>query len=130
MTCGFDSIPDKIVKYSTENVASQIVDIINDSSETGVFPRKLKQSTVTPVYKLLDFLNQNKILVNPQNGFRKGKSTQTALFSFLKLVYKAIEDKELICGLFLDLSKVFDLISHNLLLLKLYRPNYGVRGIS
>ncbi|XP_049845285.1 uncharacterized protein LOC126298009 [Schistocerca gregaria] len=68
-----------------------------------------------------------RVLVNEQNGFRKGKSTQIALFNFLKLLYKAIGDKELVCGLFLDVSKAFDLISHKLLLPQLY--SYGVHGV-
>jgi hypothetical protein len=43
-------------------------------------------------------------------------------------VYKALDNKEVCAGLFLDLSKAFDMINHNILLQKL--DTYGIRGIA
>ena len=40
----------------------------------------------------------------------------------------AINSNELMCGLFLDLSKAFDTVNHNILLSKL--DHYGIRGPS
>jgi sarcosine oxidase/L-pipecolate oxidase len=41
---------------------------------------------------------------------------------------KTLDDKQLAFGIFLDLSKAFDVINHNLLLAKL--QSYGLTGIS
>ena len=39
----------------------------------------------------------------------------------------AIDNKQITCGIFLDFSKVFDTVNHNILLSKLYA--FGIRGI-
>ena len=62
-----------------------------------------------------------------QHGFVKGKSTTTAIFEYLEHVLKSLDDRELIIGLFLDLSKAFDCVDFEILITKLYR--YGIRGL-
>ena len=48
-----------------------------------------------------------------QHGFLKGKFTNTAIVNFLKDVYNSMDNKEISIGLFLDLSKAFDLVDNN-----------------
>ena len=46
----------------------------------------------------------------------------------LESIQKALEDGYFACGIFIDLEKAFDSVSHDILLEKLNR--YGIRGIS
>ncbi len=74
------------------------------------------------------FLRKNKAFSDSQHGFRKSKSTETAIFSFLKDVASLIDRNEVPIGIFLDLSKAFHVIDHKILLSKL--PSCGIRGIA
>ena len=47
--------------------------------------------------------------------------------SFIDNVVKALDNKEILISLFLDLSKAFDCLDHSQLLCKL--EYYGIRGI-
>jgi hypothetical protein len=68
------------------------------------------------------------LISNAQNAFRKNKSTYTAIQTFIGEVQNILDNKQLAFGIFLDLSKAFDVIDHDLLLVKL--ELYGLRGIS
>ena len=45
-----DGIPAKIVKHSRSVFAAQLTDSINLSVDSGVFPDRLKQAQVSPIY--------------------------------------------------------------------------------
>lgn len=78
--------------------------------------------------RLINFLETFNFLNNNQNGFRKKKSTNTAILQCLEFIYEALNDHEHVLGLFYDLSRAFDTIDHNLLIQKLF--NIGVRGVA
>ena len=77
--------------------------------------------------RTIKFLNKFHILTNQQFGFRSKHSTIHALLDFIDKVSNAIDDSKHTLGVFLDLSKAFDTIDHQILLYKL--SNYGIRGI-
>ena len=56
------------------------------------------------------------------------KSTKTDSQTFLESVQEALDRQLHVVGLFLDLSKAYDVINHNILLDKL--DSYGIRGSS
>lgn len=78
--------------------------------------------------RLCSFIEKYNILTKSQHGFRKNRSTDTATFEFLDYIMEAIDNKCIVAGIVLDLSKAFDLISHEVLLRKL--DHYGIRGIA
>ena len=73
------------------------------------------------------FLEKNDILCKYQFGFRKGYSTEQSILEITDSLNSAIDNKQITCGLFLDFSKAFDTVNHNILLSKLH--TYGIRGI-
>ena len=79
------------------------------------------------VYKrTLRFLLNCQIFTNSQFGFREKHNTTHALLSFIDKVAHAIDDASHTIGVFLDFSKAFDTIDHEILLYKL--SHYGIRG--
>jgi len=76
--------------------------------------------------RITSFLYENKTLSEAQNGFRKGKSIDTAVQSYTERVQKALDKRVHTIGIFIDLSKAYDVLNHNLLLEKL--SYYGIRG--
>ena len=77
---------------------------------------------------LISYLCHKRIIYNKQFAFRPGYSTYMALLDFCDKIANAFENKEFVIGIFLDLSKAFDCISHDILLEKL--EYYGIRGIT
>jgi len=61
----------------------------------------------------------SNILVNEQFGFRDNASTDSAVFQLIESIFNAWNNKEYVTGLFCDLTKAFDGVSHDLLILEL-----------
>ena len=76
--------------------------------------------------RLLSFIITNNLLYKYQFGFREKHSTNMALIVMIDKILEAINDGNLVIGLFIDFSKAFDTLDHNILLQKMYK--YGIRG--
>ena len=152
----YDKIPMSIIKRIIDIIAEPIAHIINLSIISGIVPDEMKIARVIPLFKagdrsiisnyrpvsilpsfskflervynrLLSYLNRFKILCDNQYGFRKNHSTSFALIDLYDKISDAIDSKETSVGIFLDLSKAFDTVNHNILFDKL--EYYGIRGL-
>jgi hypothetical protein len=75
---------------------------------------------------MTSYLYENKILSEAQNSFRKGKSIDTAVQSYIERIQEALDKQARTIGIFIDLSKAYDVLNHNLLLENLF--HYSIRG--
>jgi hypothetical protein len=76
--------------------------------------------------RLLLFLKRHNIQISEKHGFMKFKSTATASHSFLQSVQEALDIHLHAVGIFINLSKAYDVINHNRLIDKL--DSYDIRG--
>ena len=78
--------------------------------------------------RVTSFLETYQCIYPLQFGFRKKHSTTHALINIIELIKPALDQSKFACGIFVDFSKAFDTVDHNILLQKL--SHYGIRGLS
>ena len=59
--------------------------------------------------RLQKYLKDHNILYNKQFGFRTGHSTEHAIAQLVDKIYDVFEKNEYTLGVFIDLSKAFDI---------------------
>ena len=154
---GFDNISNIILKKLKVSIVPPLTKIVNLSLTTGIFPEKIKQADVFPLYKsknmkevtnyrpisllitlskilekvmytrTYNFLSDTNQIFDSQYGFRTKHSCDNAIGELLGNIVKSQELGKHTIALFLDLSKAFDTLKHDILLNKLER--YGFRGL-
>ena len=153
---GYDDIPTSVMKKCINDYIAPLTYLVNMSIKQGIFPDELKIAKVFPIFKsndeqyitnyrpisvlnffskifekivanrIIDFLDQNDVFYDHQYGFRKCHSTNHAIITLVEKVAKALDSGKIVVGVYLDIRKAFDAISHPILLKKLYA--LGIRG--
>lgn len=153
---GIDGISNKLLKSIKKEIAPCITKLINNSFKTNIFPDRLKYAKITPILKkgnetllenyrpisilttiskvfekiihkqLLNFFLQNKLLHRSQYGFRPQHSTESAALELIDHILTKMDKNEVPINIYLDLSKAFDTLDHQILLDKL--QYYGIRN--
>ena len=145
-----------MLKELNRDISLPLSNIFNKSLEEGVFPDRMKAADVTPLFKSNDwtnrnnycpislllmiskilekimykrtynFLHHNGLIYHSQYGFRENHSCELAACELLGEIIKGQENKKHTLVVYLDLSKTFDTLDHDILHKKLHR--YRIRG--
>jgi hypothetical protein len=155
---GWDDVTSDSIKKVHMNLVCPLLHVLNLSLMQGICPNELKIASVVPIYKnndrskfsnyrpvsvlsslskifekvmynrILEYLTDHDVLNNNQFGFKKKHSTYMALILLVDKIVDALEKGDCVIGVFLDFSKAFDTVNHDILLKKLYF--YGIRGVA
>ena len=141
---GCDSIHVNVIKAIYEELKKPLFYIFDQSLKSGIFPDNPKITKVLPFYKsgkkyvlsnyrpisvlpcfskilerimynrLYNYLNENEILQDKQFDFPAGHSAEHAIPELIDQVSNAFANKNFVLGVFIDLSKAFDHVDHEI----------------
>jgi len=153
---GWDNVTSTMIKNKKEFFAHVLTPLFNISLKFGYFPDQFKKSVIIPIYKqgerdnvgnyrpvslsnnfskvfekcvkskLLNYLEHIDYFSPYQYGFLKDRSTDAALFNHVTQIISSIEQNKATVGVYLDLAKAFDTISHKKLIHTLRK--IGIEG--
>ena len=153
---GSDNIPTRLLKDYACALAPCLTLIFKASLTQGKIPADWKFGHVTPIFKkgdrhkasnyrpitltsvtcksmedilhssIISHLEDHHILPDAQYGFRKKWSCETQLIRTIHDLAMGLNEKQQIDAILFGFSKVFDVVSHKRLLLKL--SHYGICG--
>ena len=144
-----DNLSTRILKDAFEYLPTQLTYMFNCSLQTCSFPDEWKKATVVPLQKtgeksnvnnlrpvsllplpgklleklfhkkVSDYLDENGLMNEGQNGFRKGRSTIGTVAELTDDILLGLNNKNYTLAAFIDLRKAFDTVSHDILAKKM-----------
>ena len=151
---GKDGITNEMIKNLGSYALQKLLDVFNQSWNTGIFPAKWKEAILIPILKkgkdknrkdsyrpisllsclsktmermvnkrLQNHLERNGLINQVQSGFRKNRSTEDQVAFLAQEVENAFQDKMKTIAVFFDLTKAFDKVWKEGLLLKLLQKD-------
>ena len=146
---GIDRLSNKLLKQCKQELAYPIMLLFNKSVQTCVFPNKLKIARVLPIFKknenfkfenyrpisilpsvskvfekimhtqISEYFMKSKLFYQSQYGFRTCHSTEYAVLEVVERIITTMDKNLIPLNIYLDLSKAFDTLDHEILLYKL-----------
>ena len=152
-TTGPDGISVKMIKLACPYITRSLTYILNLSIRCGQYPSEWKHALVSPIHKggdkcnttnfrpisilpiiskilerwvhsvVYSYLDESNLIPSCQSGFRPLHSTETTLHDITNKCLQAMEHGKMTGTVFIDLSKAFDSVNHEILLEKLEKLN-------
>lgn len=152
---GPDRLSSTFLKQCKHSLAHPIYLLWRESLDCGQIPSLLKTANVTPIYKggskaipknyrpisltshlskifervvrtkLVQFLENHKLLNDTQHGFRSGRSCLSQLLAHYDKIIEYVEDGSNVDVIYLDFAKAFDKVDHGILARKLRTLGIG-----
>ena len=153
---GPDNLYPRFLKECAQELAVPLEKIFSSTLNDGVVPEEWKKANITPIYKkgsrsrpenyrpisltnvackifesllkhrIVEYLTDNRILLDTQHGFRSGRSCLTNLLEFFEKVTSEVDNGKPIDMVYFDFSKAFDKVPHERLLKKI--EAHGIKG--
>ena len=148
----------KVLIDSVDTYLPIFTDIITNSIRNGTFPEELKLAKVTPLFKKADLFDKvtyrpvsllshiskvyERIIFNQimtyfepyfsiyLTGFRENHNTQHSLLKMLELWTESLDKSKSVVAIFMDLSKAFDTLNHDLLIAKLEAYEFSANSLT
>jgi hypothetical protein len=145
---GSDGLSARFLMMLESIIAPVLTSIYNKSLDSCIYPKIFKIAKVVAIHKrgkkyyksnyrpisiltlisliferhisihLKSYFESNDLFYSRQSGFRPKHSCQTALVKLIDDWITAIDNNEIVGTVFLDLSKAFDLVDHDILIKK------------
>ena len=145
-TSGIEGLRRDVLKVALRFLLDQMTWLYQFSFDSGIFPDSWKMARVNPIPKngnlkmitnwrpisllpvpskiaeklmhihLTDVLDAGNVLSDRQFGYRQGRGTGDAIFSFLGDLYENRDRGHLTGACFVDLKKAFDCVHHGYLI--------------
>ena len=156
-SCGTDGISVDMFQKCFHGIGHVLLDVVNSSLTSASVPLPWKHALVTPLPKTSDvsdpskfrpisvvpgiakvverivhhqlctYFEKHQLFSNAQHGYRRYHSTETALTVLSDHILSGMDNSEITILVLADLSKCFDVVSHQALLTKLRMYNIDTR---
>ena len=152
---GADRISTRLLRECKEELLLPLKLLFNKSLQEGVVPSLWKYANVTPIFKkgnksdpgnyrpisltsvvvkilerilrdkITSFLENHKLILDTQHGFRNNRSCLTNLLEFFNYIFANYDERAPSDIIYLDFRKAFDTVPHKRLLIKLKAHGIG-----